>query len=154
VHVARIELDNLCLPFRVRQLRRITLKEFLVRRMFRKSANPVMKVNALRNINLVVREGERLGVIGHNGAGKSTLLKVLAGIYPPTSGRLEVSGQISSLFDIALGFEQDATGWENIYFRGYLQGETPRTIKAKMQPIADFSELGDFLNTPVRSYSA
>src|SRR5438445_8804254 len=152
--MARIELDNLCLTFRVRQLRRITLKEFLVRRMFRKSANPVMKVNALRNINLVVREGERLGVVGHNGAGKSTLLKVLAGIYPPTRGKRVMDGRISSLFDIALGFEGDADGWENISYRGYLQGETPRSIRAKMEQIAEFSELGEFLNMPVRYYSA
>jgi len=152
--MARIELDNLCLTFRVRQLRRITLKEFLVRRMFRKSANPVMKVNALRNVNLVVREGERLGVVGHNGAGKSTLLKVLAGIYPPTRGKRVIDGRISSLFDIALGFEGDADGWENISYRGYLQGETPRSIRAKMEQIAEFSELGDFLNMPVRYYSA
>jgi ABC-type polysaccharide/polyol phosphate transport system ATPase subunit len=152
--MARIELDNLCLTFRVRQLRRITLKEFLVRRMFRKSANPVMKVNALRNVNLVVREGERLGVVGHNGAGKSTLLKVLAGIYPPTRGKRLIDGRISSLFDIALGFEGDADGWENISYRGYLQGETPRSIRAKMEQIAEFSELGDFLNMPVRYYSA
>ncbi|HEV3085237.1 MAG TPA: ABC transporter ATP-binding protein [Gemmataceae bacterium] len=152
--MARIELDNLCLTFRVRQLRRITLKEFLVRRLFRKSANPVMKVNALRNVNLVVREGERLGVVGHNGAGKSTLLKVLAGIYPPTRGKRVIDGRISSLFDIALGFEGDADGWENISYRGYLQGETPRSIRAKMEQIAEFSELGDFLNMPVRYYSA
>ena len=152
--MARIELDNLCLTFRVRQLRRITLKEFLVRRMFRKSANPVMKVNALRNINLIVREGERLGVVGHNGAGKSTLLKVLAGIYPPTRGKRIMDGRISSLFDIALGFESDADGWENISYRGYLQGETPRSIRAKMNQIAEFSELGDFLDMPVRYYSA
>jgi ABC-type polysaccharide/polyol phosphate transport system ATPase subunit len=152
--MARIELDSLCLTFRVRQLRRITLKEFLVRRMFRKSANPVMKVNALRNINLIVREGERLGVVGHNGAGKSTLLKVLAGIYPPTRGKRIMDGRISSLFDIALGFESDADGWENISYRGYLQGETPRSIRAKMNQIAEFSELGDFLDMPVRYYSA
>src|SRR5438876_7431623 len=152
--MARIELDNLCLTFRVRQLRRITLKEFLVRRMFRKSANPVMKVNALRNVNLIVREGERLGVVGHNGAGKSTLLKVLAGIYPPSRGKRLIDGRISSLFDIALGFEGDADGWENISYRGYLQGETPRSIRAKMEQIAEFSELGEFLNMPVRYYSA
>src|SRR5207302_6344643 len=91
---------------------------------------------------------------GHNGAGKSTLLKVLAGIYPPSRGRRVVEGRISSLFDIALGFEMDASGWENMAFRGYLQGETPQTIRAKMQPIADFTELGGFLDMPVRYYSA
>jgi ABC-type polysaccharide/polyol phosphate transport system ATPase subunit len=105
-------------------------------------------------VNLAINEGQRVGIIGHNGAGKSTLLKLLAGIYPPTKGKRLVEGRISSLFDIALGFETDASGWENIYFRGFLQGETPKSVRAKMQPIADFSELGEFLNMPVRYYSA
>src|SRR5436305_7259510 len=152
--MARIQLDNVSLTFRVRQHARITLKEFLVRRLYKKSTNPVMEVEALKHLNLEVREGERLGIIGHNGAGKSTLLKVLAGIYPPTDGRVHVEGHISSLFDITLGFEPDASGWENIYYRGYLQGETPRTIKPKVAQIAEFTELGEFLDMPVRYYSA
>lgn len=152
--MARIVLDHLSLTFRVRQHRRLTLKEFLVRQMFRRSVNPFLEVRALQDVCLEVKEGERLGIIGHNGAGKSTLLKVLAGIYPPTAGYRIVEGQISSLFDIALGFEQDASGWENIAYRGYLQGETARTIRPKLQPIADFSELGHFLDMPVRYYSA
>jgi ABC-type polysaccharide/polyol phosphate transport system ATPase subunit len=152
--MARIELDGVHLTFRVRQHRRITFKEFLVRQMFRRSVNPMIEVRALQDVNLSIAEGQRVGVIGHNGAGKSTLLKVLAGVYPPTDGRRTVEGQISSLFDIALGFEPDASGWENIAYRGYLQGETPRSIKGKMQAIADFSELGAFLDMPVRYYSA
>jgi ABC-type polysaccharide/polyol phosphate transport system ATPase subunit len=152
--MARIELDNVCLTFQVRQMRRITLKEFLVRQMFRNSVNPLMKVNALQDVSLHMGEGDRVGIVGHNGAGKSTLLKVLAGIYPPTHGRRIIEGRISSLFDIALGFEGDADGWENIAFRGYLQGETPKSVKSKVQQIAEFSELGDFLNMPVRYYSA
>ena len=152
--MARIELDNVGLTFRVRQRGRITLKEFLVRQMFRRSINPIIEVRALQDVSLQFHEGERVGIVGHNGAGKSTLLKVLAGIYPPSQGRRLVEGRISSLFDIALGFEPDASGWENICFRGYLQGETPQTIRAKIQPIADFTELGDFLNMPVRYYSA
>ena len=152
--MAHIAMDRVCLTFRVRQHQRVTFKEYVVKRLFRRTVNPYVRVKALQDFNLEVKSGERLGVIGHNGAGKSTLLKVLAGIYPPTSGTLQVEGAISSLFDISLGFEQDATGWENICFRGYLQGETPHTIRDKIQPIADFSELGDFLNTPVRYYSA
>jgi ABC-type polysaccharide/polyol phosphate transport system ATPase subunit len=152
--MARIELDKVSLTFRVRQRGRITLKEFLVRQMFRRSVNPMIEVRALQEVCLQFHEGERVGIVGHNGAGKSTLLKVLAGIYPPSRGRRLVEGRISSLFDIALGFEMDASGWENICFRGYLQGETPQTIRAKLQPIADFTELGDFLNMPVRYYSA
>jgi ABC-type polysaccharide/polyol phosphate transport system ATPase subunit len=152
--MARIHLDNVSLTFRVRQQARVTFKEFIVRRLYKKSANPILEVPALKDLNFEVREGERLGILGHNGAGKSTLLKVLAGIYPPSDGRLTVEGQISSLFEISLGFEQDASGWENIYYRGYLQGETPQTIRPKVQPIAEFSELGHFLDMPVRYYSA
>jgi ABC-type polysaccharide/polyol phosphate transport system ATPase subunit len=152
--MARIDLDRLSLTFRVRRRRRPPLKEFLVQRMFRQSVNPVIEVQALRDVTLSIAEGERVGVIGQNGAGKSSLLYTLAGIYPPTCGRLTVEGRVSSLFDLKLGFEQDATGWENICYRGYLQGETPRTIRAKIRPIAEFSELGEFLEMPVRYYSA
>jgi ABC-type polysaccharide/polyol phosphate transport system ATPase subunit len=152
--MARIELDRVSLTFKIRQYNKLTLKEFVVRRMFRRAVNPHLEVPALKDITLTVAEGDRLGIIGHNGAGKSTLLKVLAGIYPPTAGERIVEGRISSLFDIALGFELDATGWENIAYRGFLQGETPRTIRVKTEAIADFSELGHFLDMPVRYYSA
>ncbi len=149
-----IELDDVNLEFQVRRYKRLSLKEFLVRGMFSKAANPVIHVHALKAVSLRVGEGERVGVIGHNGAGKSTLLKLLAGIYPPSTGSRKVIGRISSLFDITLGFEQDASGWENIYYRSYLQGETPQSVKSKVQEIADFSELGEFLDMPVRYYSA
>jgi ABC-type polysaccharide/polyol phosphate transport system ATPase subunit len=152
--MARIELNGVSLTYRVRQQKVLTLKEFLVGQMFRQSRNPVREVHALRDVTLSIGRGERLGVIGHNGAGKSTMLRLLAGIYPPTAGRLTVEGKISSLFDIALGFEGEATGWENIAYRCYLQGETPRGVKTKRDAIAEFSELGDFLNMPVRYYSA
>jgi ABC-type polysaccharide/polyol phosphate transport system ATPase subunit len=152
--MARIEMDGVGLTFRVRKNTRLTLKEFLVGQMFRRSKNPIMEVRALQDVGLRVEQGDRVGIIGHNGAGKSTLLKLLAGIYPPTDGRLTVEGRVSSLFDIALGFEGDANGWENIAYRSYLQGETPRSVREKRQAIAEFSELGDFLNMPVRYYSA
>jgi ABC-type polysaccharide/polyol phosphate transport system ATPase subunit len=122
--------------------------------MFRSDRNPIMEVKALQDVSLRVGQGDRLVVIGHNGAGKSTLLRVLAGIYPPTAGTMIVEGRISSLFDIALGFESDANGWENIAYRSYLQGETPYSVRMKRNAIAEFSELGDFLNMPVRYYSA
>jgi ABC-type polysaccharide/polyol phosphate transport system ATPase subunit len=149
-----INLENMSLVFRVRQNRRIPLKDYIVRQMFRRSVNPFMEVRALQNINLTIREGDRLGIVGHNGAGKSTLLKVLAGIYPPTAGTRAVSGQVSSLFDLQLGFEPEASGWENIAYRGYLQGETPKSLRGKLYEIAEFSELGEFLNSPVRHYSS
>lgn len=152
--MARILLNDVSLTFQVRQHRRLTLKEFLVRQMFRRSVNPVIKVEALKQVSLDLHDGQRIGIIGHNGSGKSTLLKLMAGIYAPTHGRRLVQGRISSLFDIALGFEPDASGWENMFFRGYLQGETPTAVRTKLQQIAEFSELGEFLNMPVRYYSA
>jgi ABC-type polysaccharide/polyol phosphate transport system ATPase subunit len=152
--MARIELDKASLTFEIRQRGRITLKEFVVKRLFRPGANPVTRIPALREISLEINEGQRLGIIGHNGAGKSTLLRLLAGVYPPTAGRRIVEGRISSLFDVMLGFEMDANGYENILFRGYLQGETPQSIKSKVPEIAAFTELGEFLNLPVRYYSA
>jgi ABC-type polysaccharide/polyol phosphate transport system ATPase subunit len=152
--MARIELEHVNLTFRVRKERGVRLKDFILKRMFLPSRNPVMEVRALQDINLQVEQGDRLGFIGANGAGKSTILKLLAGIYKPTSGRRTVEGRISSLFDIALGFEPEASGWDNISYRSYLQGETPTSVRTKKWAIAEFSELGDFLNMPVRYYSA
>ncbi|HEX4612846.1 MAG TPA: ABC transporter ATP-binding protein, partial [Urbifossiella sp.] len=152
--MARIELTDASVTFTVRPHKRVTLKEYLVRGLFRGSLNPAVAVHALSGINLTARDGDRVGVIGHNGAGKSTLLKLLAGIYPPTHGSRRVDGKICSLFDISLGFEPEASGWDNITYRAYLQGETPASLKGKLEGIAAFTELGDFLDLPVRHYSA
>ncbi len=151
---AEIDLQDVHLRFRVRAATHVSLKEYLVRGLFRPSANPPVEVHALRGVTLRVREGERLGVIGHNGAGKSTLLKVIAGVYSPTAGTRHVSGRVCSLFDLMVGFEMEASGRDNIRFRSYLQGETPRTIRNKSHGIAEFSELGRFLDVPLKYYSA
>ena len=151
--MASIVLDQASLTFRVRQQHQITLKEYILKGMFRQSCNPLFEVKALQNLSVQITDGERVGVIGANGSGKSTLLRLMAGVYPPTSGRRSVEGKISSLFDLALGFEMEANGWKNIRFRGYLQGESAHGIRRKAQGIADFSELGDFLRIPVRYYS-
>lgn len=152
--MALLELRDASLQFSVRQRPRMTLKEYLLRAMFRPSYNPFKTVHALEHVTLRLTDGDRLGIVGHNGAGKSTLLKVLAGVYPPTGGERRCVGKVSSLFDLTLGFEPDASGWENVMYRGYLQGETPKSIRGKMAAIAEFSELGEFLNTPVRFYSS
>ena len=151
---AAIDLQDVHLRFRVRAATRVSLKEYLVRGLFRPSANPPVEVHALRGVTLRLREGERLGVVGHNGAGKSTLLKVIAGVYPPTAGTRRVEGRVCSLFDLMVGFEMEASGWDNIRFRSYLQGETPRTVRAKERGVAEFSELGRFLDVPLKYYSA
>lgn len=111
-------------------------------------------VNALHDINLVARDGDRIGVVGHNGAGKTTFLRLLAGVYPPTSGYVKVVGRISPMFDISLGMTPDSTGIENIKVCGALWGLTPAEIAAGIDDVIDFTELGDYLNIPVRTYSA
>jgi ABC-type polysaccharide/polyol phosphate transport system ATPase subunit len=152
--MAAIELRDVDLTFSLRRASRLSLKEYLLNGMFRQRVNPRMQVHVLRQMNLQVREGDRIGIVGHNGAGKSTLLKLMAGVYPPTRGTLDVQGRICSLFDITLGFEPDATGRENIAFRAYLQGETPKTLAGKIADVEEFCELGPFLDTQVRYYSA
>ncbi len=152
--MAKIELDDVSLTFAIRQQRKVSLKEYLTRMLFLQSRNPKVAVHALSGVSLSARDGDRIGIIGHNGAGKSTLLKLLAGVYPPTAGTREVEGRVCSLFDISLGFEHEANGWENIKYRAYLRGETPTSLESKIHEIAEFSELGDFLNIPVRYYSS
>jgi ABC-type polysaccharide/polyol phosphate transport system ATPase subunit len=149
-----IELDRVSMIFRVREQYQITLKEFVLKGMFRRSVNPLMEVRALQNVSLRFEEGDRVGVLGGNGAGKSTLLRLLAGIYTPTLGRRRVKGRISSLFELSLGFEMEASGRQNILYRGYLQGETPQSMRTKMDEIVSFCELGRYLDIPVRFYSA
>lgn len=111
-------------------------------------------VHALKNLTLSISQGERVGLLGHNGAGKSTLLKTIAGLYPISSGALNVTGEIRSLFDLSLGFEPDATGRENILYRGLLLGMSPKFMRSKEEEIVDFAGLGEFINYPIKTYSA
>jgi lipopolysaccharide transport system ATP-binding protein len=110
-------------------------------------------VKALNNVTLHLQDGDRLGVMGPNGAGKSTLLRTLAGVYQPTSGKIEVNGRIASLIDISLGMDSEATGYENIRMRGIMMGLSLKQIKSMEEEIGDFSGLGDFLHMPIRTYS-
>ncbi|MCE9563127.1 MAG: ABC transporter ATP-binding protein [Planctomycetes bacterium] len=152
--MASIEVSGASITFTATQSKQVTLKEYLVKGLFRRTVNPQIAIHALTDISLSAKDGDRIGVIGHNGAGKTTLLKLLAGIYTPTDGKCDVKGSVCSLFDISVGFENEATGWENIVYRSYLQGESPATLKGKMDEIAEFSELGEFLTLPVKGYSA
>lgn len=112
------------------------------------------EVTALRDVSLRVERGERLGIIGANGAGKTTLLKTISGIYPPTAGRVRIDGDLACLFELATGFEMEASGWENIRTRGLLVGLTRAEIRERTGEIAEFTGLGKALDRPVKTYSA
>lgn len=153
--MASISLENVGLTFHVRRERRIPLKEHLFARLTgRQRQNPVLEVRSIQGISTCFDDGERIGIIGHNGAGKSTFLRLLAGVYPPTTGHLNVQGKVSGLFDLTLGFEPYGSGRDNIRYRGYLLGETPDSLGPKIDSIVEFAELGEFIDTPVRHYSS
>ena len=148
-----IKLENVDLVFKVQRERRI--KDIIIPGSKRfNSFDRAGEVHAIKHMDLDIQEGERLAIIGHNGAGKSTFLRMVSGIYFPTSGKLTVEGRVSGMFEFATGFEMEQNGWDNIYLRGLMLGETPKEIKEKMLEIAEFSELGDFLNMPVKYYSS
>jgi ABC-2 type transport system ATP-binding protein/lipopolysaccharide transport system ATP-binding protein len=113
-----------------------------------------MAVRAIDNLSFELTHGARVGLIGHNGAGKSTMLRVIAGIYTPTGGRVTVQGDVAPMFDIGFGMDPDATGWDNIILRGMLLGYSKREIQEKARDIALVSDLGEFLDMPLRTYSA
>lgn len=111
-------------------------------------------VEALRGLNIEIQQGERVGLVGHNGSGKSTLLRALAGVYPLAGGSIRVSGSIGAIFDLGLGFEDEATGRENIYYRGMAMGFSRRMMAKHEAEIVEFCGLGDFVDLPVRTYSS
>lgn len=111
-------------------------------------------VRALDEITVDLEVGDRVGLIGHNGSGKSSMLRLLGGIYHPTAGTISRSGAVGSLLDISLGMSPDATGRENIYLRGALQGISRKEITRLIPGIIEFSELGDFIELPMRTYSS
>ena len=113
-----------------------------------------VSVRALSDISADLRVGDRVGLIGHNGSGKSTMLRLLGGIYRPTAGTISREGAVGSLLDISLGMAPEATGRENIYLRGALQGMSRKEVTALIPGIIEFSELGDFIELPMRTYSS
>lgn len=150
-----IKAQNVNLYYPSNVYNAMTLKQEVFSRLkLEKRKEHLEDVHALRDFNLEIHEGERVGVIGYNGAGKSTLLKALAGLYPIKTGTIETQGEIRSLFELTLGFEMDSTGRENIMYRGLMLGGTPKEVKAKEQEIIDFAELGEFIDYPIRSYSS
>jgi ABC-type polysaccharide/polyol phosphate transport system ATPase subunit len=110
-------------------------------------------ITALNGVSFHLKAGDRLGLVGPNGSGKTTLLKVLYGIYEPTAGHVETRGRIDALFNINLGFRPEATGRRNIFLRGLINGWTAESIEARTEEIIEFSELGDFIDMPLKTYS-
>jgi len=151
--VAVIALHDVAIEFRVDVYQRTTLKATLFDLLRPRRTSP-RTVRALRGISLAIDPGERLGLIGPNGAGKTTLLKVMAGIYPPHRGTVLIAGRVCPLFEFATGFEMEATGWDNIRTRALLLGMSVREIESAIEEVGRFSELGDFLDMPVRCYSS
>lgn len=121
---------------------------------FQKKKDNLQDVHALKNFNLNIKEGERVGVIGFNGAGKSTLLRAMANLFPISTGTIETYGNIRAMFELTLGFDMESTGRENIMYRGLMLGGTPKDVREKEQEIIDFAELGEFIDYPIRSYSS
>lgn len=148
--MSSIQLENIDLDFKLYQPKGI--KELFI--PGRNRAEDVQTVHALKNISLSLKDGDRLGIIGHNGAGKSTLLKLLGGIYTPTSGTRTVVGKTTCLFELATGFEMEGSGYDNIELRGMMLGMNPKQIEEKKKEIAEFSELGNHLYRPVKYYSS
>lgn len=153
-----IKLTNVNLHYSSVAYKERSLKTWLAKSIsFNKNKNKKIEVgdvHALKDISFEIHAGERVGLLGHNGAGKSTLLKTMAGLYPISSGALEVEGKIRSLFDLSLGFEPDATGRENILYRGLLLGLTPKYMASKLDEIVEFADLGEFIEYPIKTYSA
>lgn len=150
-----IRLQSVNLHYDAVAFKERSLKTLLAR-AFRANGQKVeiQDVHALKNISLSIKGGERVGLLGHNGAGKSTFLKTVAGLYPVSSGTVQVQGEVRSLFDLSMGFEPDATGRENILYRGLLLGLKPAFMREKEVEIVEFAGLGEFIDYPIKTYSA
>ncbi len=155
-HAPMITIQDLSLEYELHYDRTSTFKEFVVNALSRRSYVDKKKdmLLVLNSLNLEVKEGERVGIVGFNGAGKSTLLKVVAGILNPTCGKLTVRGAVQPLIEIGAGFNPEFSGRENIYFNSYMLGFTKAQVEERVQEIIDFSELEKFIDVPVKYYSS
>lgn len=150
ISLDKVNLHYASVAFKERSLKAL-MGSFIRRTAERQT---IADIHALKDVTLTINSGERVGLLGHNGAGKSTFLKTVAGLYPISSGKLEVQGQVRSLFDLSLGFEPDATGRENILYRGLLLGLSPKFMRGKEEEIVEFAGLGEFIDYPIKTYSA
>lgn len=147
-----IYLDNISVKYMVSYDKITSMKEFIISSLKRKVKYE--EFWALRDISFEVKKGEVLGIIGHNGAGKSTLLKVISGIIKPTTGTVKIEGNIVPMLELGSGFDFDLTGRENIFLNGAILGYSKDFLEEKFDEIVDFSELGKFIDMPIRNYSS
>jgi len=147
-----IQLENVSVSYRLPSERIGTFKEYAIRKLQRKIK--ISKFWALTDVSLYLNRGEVFGLIGKNGAGKSTMLKVISKVLKPTNGRVVVYGKIAPLLELGAGFHPELSGRENIFLNGALLGYTRSEMESVFEEIVDFSELEQFINSPVRTYSS
>lgn len=147
-----IRVENVTQRFRLIHERPDSLRELFTK--FFRHKSEFHNFEAVQNVSFDVHEGEMVGLMGRNGSGKSTLLKLVAGVYKPTFGRVEVRGSIAPLIELGAGFHGELTGRENVLMNGLLMGFTKREMKAREKSIVDFADIGDFIDSPVKQYSS
>ena len=156
--MASIEFNNVCVDFPIYNANSRSLKNKLAQvatgGQLGTNEQGVIVVRALEDLTFTLKDGDRVGLLGHNGAGKSTLLRLLSGVYWPSSGSATVTGKVGSLIDISLGIDPEITGRQNAYLRGGLLGISKTEIGEQMDGIIEFSELGSFIDMPMRTYSS
>ena len=147
-----IELTNASVTYRIRHGASPTLKETIIKSIKREKHD--VEVKALNGMSFSVKSGEVLAVVGRNGAGKSTLLKLLARVLPPTTGRVQVSGTVAPMIELGAGFNGELTGRENVILYGTLLGRTPKEMESRVSRIAEWADLEDSIDLPLRTYSS
>ena len=148
-----IEVKDLVMEFKVSKDKIDTLKEYIIRTI-KRNKKEKQKIKVLDGVSFKVYKGERVGILGFNGAGKSTLLKIIAGIYEPTEGTITIRGKLAPLLELSAGFDKNYTGKNNIYLNGAFLSMDEDFINEKYDEIVEFSELGEFINYPVKNYSS
>ena len=156
--MAHIIFDNVTLQYPIYISRSMSLRNHLVRigtgGMISQDSKDIVTIKALDQVSFSLQDGDAIGLVGHNGAGKTTMLRTMAGIYKPISGRVDIQGSVSTIIDLGAGLDPELSGYENINRMGMLLGSTLADMEARLDDIERFTELGEFLSVPVRTYSS